>query len=125
MKKYGKVIIFGIIEILYFVILGKNDIQFSFILWTILSVFMLMPYLKDGKKVDLGDGGIVGRGTLRSSTYSDRMYGKKMAESVASSSNKHKYNDNVRKEDISLVEYIWYGYALVNGIGFIVMKFIF
>ncbi|MBS4536938.1 hypothetical protein GOQ27_00600, partial [Clostridium sp. D2Q-11] len=110
-------------EILYFVILGKNDIQFSFILWTILSIFMLIPYLKDEKKVDLGDGGLVGRTTVSSNTYIDRMYGKKMGESIATKEDKNHNNNSVRSKDISFVEYVWYGYSLFNGIGFIIVKF--
>lgn len=123
MKKYRRVIIFGIAEILYFIIIGKNDIQFTFILWAILSIFMLMPYLKDGKKLSLGDGGLVGRTTVNSSSYIDRMYGKKMGESVATKEDKKTDNQSRAIESISFVEYIWYGYILFNGIGFIIVKF--
>ncbi|WP_130807506.1 hypothetical protein [Senegalia massiliensis] len=124
MKKYRRVIIFGIAEILYFIIIGKNDIQFTFILWAILSIFMLMPYLKDGKKLSLGDGGLVGRTTVNSSSYIDRMYGKKMGESVATKEDKKTDNQSRVIEGTSFVEYIWYGYILFNGIGFIIVKFL-
>ncbi|NBI05367.1 hypothetical protein [Senegalia massiliensis] len=124
MKKYRKVIIFGVAEILYFIIIGKNDIQFTFILWAILSIFMLMPYLKDGKKVSLGDGGLVGRTTVNSNSYIDRMYGKKMGESVAEKEDKKADNQSRANESTSFVEYIWYGYILFNGIGFVIVKFL-
>lgn len=124
MKKYRKVIIFGVAEILYFIIIGKNDIQFTFILWAILSIFMLMPYLKDGKKVSLGDGGLVGRTTVNSNSYIDRMYGKKMGESVATKEGKKTDNQSRANESTSFVEYIWYGYILFNGIGFVIVKFL-
>lgn len=124
MKKYRKVTIFGIAEILYFIIIGKNDIQFTFILWAILSIFMLMPYLKDGKKVSLGDGGLVGRTTVNSNSYIDRMYGKKMGESVATKEDKKMDNQSRVIEGTSFEEYIWYGYILFNGIGFVIVKFL-
>lgn len=124
MKAYRKLIIFGGIELFYFILIGRKDLEFSFILWTILSVSMAGLYFNHGKKVSLGDGGLVGRTTSQSSTYADRMYGKKMGESVSSYEKNSKEVRKTIKSKLSLYEYILYGFCIFNGIGFIIVKFL-
>ncbi|MTI71626.1 MAG: hypothetical protein FH751_15370 [Firmicutes bacterium] len=115
-----KLIIFGMIELFLFVVIGQKDIQSFFIIWTILSFCLLAFKFKDEINFDIGDSSMVGSSTSQSSSYQGRIYAKKTAESISKGKNKTKKIKKERK--LSREEYLIIIYCILNGFGIFLLK---
>ncbi|MTI66865.1 MAG: hypothetical protein FH753_09730 [Firmicutes bacterium] len=115
-----KLIIFGIIEILSYIVIGHKDIQTFFIIWTILSFCLLAFKFKDEINFDIGDSSMVGSSTSQSSSYQERIYAKKTAKSISEG------NEEIKKikkgKKLSKEEYLIIIYCILNVFGNFLLK---